>query len=236
MLTWVLTRGWVFWVFVLIGVLIVLWIFRGGNTHEFIGISPLDPNIVYFHSPSNVCPVPIQADVDHEPDHELPKPQESFQEDVTERKPVIKRIKYVPYQSLKDTITRRKMKAEPKRSRREALCCRILEKIYGKQFERIRPDFLKNPETGYNLEIDCYNDELKIGLEFSGVQHYVYPNYTGQTLEQFIQQIRRDQFKVDMCDVNGVYLITVPYSVPDNQLEEYIRERLPENVANQTTQ
>jgi hypothetical protein len=32
----------------------------------------------------------------------------------------------------------------------------------------VRPDFLKNPATGRNLEIDCFNNQLKIGLEYQG--------------------------------------------------------------------
>jgi len=116
------------------------------------------------------------------------------------------------------------------RSRGEAICCQILEEIYGKPFRKIRPDFLKNPETGYNLEIDCYNEDLKLGCEFNGVQHYCHPNYTGSSLEEFIKQVRRDQFKVDMCDLNGVYLITVPYNVPENLIRDYIIHYLPENV------
>lgn len=116
------------------------------------------------------------------------------------------------------------------KSRREKLCCQILEDIYGKPFVTVRPDFLKNPETGHNLEIDCYNDEIKLGIEFNGQQHYHYPNYTGQTYQEFIQQIRRDQFKVEMCDRLGVYLITVPYTVPENMLKPYIEYYLPHNV------
>lgn len=112
-------------------------------------------------------------------------------------------------------------------SKREEKCREILERIYQRKFPNIRPSWLKNPETGRLLEIDCYNDDLKIGLECNGIQHYVYPNFTGQSKKEFEAQIRRDNYKVDCCDSNGVYLITVPYNVPDNQLEKYIRRYLP---------
>ena len=131
-------------------------------------------------------------------------------------------LKYVPY--------RRPMEpAEPKtfRSRGEAICCQVLEEIFGKPFVRIRPDFLKNPETNYNLEIDCYNDDLKLGVEWNGVQHYVYPNYTGQSYDEFIKQVRRDKFKVEACDAAGVYLITVPYNTAENMIRDYIIKNLP---------
>ena len=67
-------------------------------------------------------------------------------------------------------------------------------------------------------------------LEFNGVQHYIWPNYTGQSKEEFINQVKRDKYKLDCCDQHGVYLITVPYNVPDYLLRDYITHYLPENV------
>ena len=115
-------------------------------------------------------------------------------------------------------------------SRPEALCCSIIEEIYQKPFVKVRPDFLKNPETGHNLELDCYNAELNIAVEYSGYQHYVYPNRFHRMYDDFIKQVRRDQFKVDVCDAQGIYLITVPYWVPEFKLKEFINEHLPENI------
>ena len=50
-------------------------------------------------------------------------------------------------------------------SRGERKCKRIIQKIFRKPFTKIRPDFLKNPETNRNLELDLYNEELKIAVE-----------------------------------------------------------------------
>ena len=117
-------------------------------------------------------------------------------------------------------------------SKGEKLYKQAIEEITGKPFFCVRPDFLKNPETGRNLEIDIYNDELRMGIEYSGKSHYVFPNSFHKSYDDFINQVRRDQFKVDMCDVNGVYLITVPYNVPLNleEIKKYITYYLPENV------
>jgi hypothetical protein len=111
------------------------------------------------------------------------------------------------------------------------LCCQVLEEIYKKPFSSISPTWLKNPETGGILEIDCYNDELKIGVEYNGIQHYRYPNMYHKTYDEFIKQVRRDQYKHKKCDDNGVYLITVPYNVPQNKIRDYILHYLPENVS-----
>ena len=39
-------------------------------------------------------------------------------------------------------------------------CKKIIETLTGKKFYKVRPDFLRNPKTGHNLELDCYNKEL----------------------------------------------------------------------------
>lgn len=113
----------------------------------------------------------------------------------------------------------------------ESICCKVLEEFYKKPFVSTRPGWLKNPETGGILEIDCYNDELKIGVEYNGIQHYRYPNIFHKTYDEFIKQVRRDQYKHKKCDENGVYLITVPYNVPQEKIKEYILHYLPENVS-----
>ena len=107
---------------------------------------------------------------------------------------------------------------------------KILESIYNKPFAKKRPNWLANPETGYNLELDCFNEELRIALEYQGIQHHVFPNKFMATVDDFIKQVRRDKFKRKRCDEEGIYLITVPYSVPLNKLTEYITYYLPENV------
>lgn len=111
------------------------------------------------------------------------------------------------------------------------VCCKTLEEIYKKPFTSSRPLWLKNPETGGILEIDCYNDELKIGVEYNGIQHYRYPNVFHKTYDEFIKQVRRDQYKHKKCDEHGVYLITVPYNVPLDKIRDYIIHYLPENVS-----
>jgi hypothetical protein len=111
------------------------------------------------------------------------------------------------------------------------VCCNTLEEIYKKPFTSSRPSWLKNPETGGILEIDCYNEELKIGVEYNGIQHYRYPNVFHKTYDDFIKQVRRDKYKHTKCDENGVYLITVPYNVPIEKIRDYIIHYLPENVS-----
>lgn len=112
----------------------------------------------------------------------------------------------------------------------ERICRQSLEKIYGKEFPNKRPDFLKNPETGYNLELDGYNEELQIGFEYNGIQHYIFPNWIHKSNEEFLNQVRRDIYKLEACDRAGIYIITIPYEIPHNMIYDYIVYYLPENV------
>ena len=115
-------------------------------------------------------------------------------------------------------------------SRGERLCCQTMERIYGVPFRSIWPNWLVNPETGEKLELDCYNDDLKIAVEYNGEQHYNFPNFTNQTEKQFINQVRRDALKRELCDRNGVYLIVVPYNVAHERIPEFIMSYLPETI------
>jgi hypothetical protein len=103
-----------------------------------------------------------------------------------------------------------------KESKGEKECRRIMQKLFQKEFTRVRPDFLLNKATNRRLELDCYNEELKIALEYNGAhQHY-----------NDRDQINRDKMKKDLCKQNGVTLISVPYTVPFNELEKYILYKL----------
>lgn len=114
----------------------------------------------------------------------------------------------------------------PKESKGEIECRKILEDIFGEKFPKVRPNFLKHPATGKNLEIDCYNEKRKLGLEYSGRQHYVFTPVFHKTLKDFEDQKERDELKKKLCQENGVKLIEVPYTVKHEDLETFIKQEL----------
>lgn len=101
-----------------------------------------------------------------------------------------------------------------------------LEKIYGFPFTKIRPLFLKNEETGRNLEIDAYNDRLKIGAEYNGKQHYTYTPGWHATYEDFAKMQKRDELKRELCRKNGIVLIEIPYTILTEDIENFLRKEL----------
>lgn len=102
-------------------------------------------------------------------------------------------------------------------SKGEHECKVVAESLFNKTFYKVRPDWLKNPYTGQNLEIDLYNDDLKLGIEYNGQQHYHYTKKFHRTYTEYVEQLKRDIIKKWLCDKHGVTLISVPYNVKNIQ-------------------
>jgi len=56
----------------------------------------------------------------------------------------------------------------------------IFQKLIGEGPMSLRPDWLKNPKTGRNLEIDIYFPKHKIAVEYNGKQHYHPIDFAGR--------------------------------------------------------
>ena len=115
-------------------------------------------------------------------------------------------------------------------SRGEVECRRVMQKLFDKPFYKSRPRFLNNPVTfgTNNLELDCYNEELKIAVEYDGAQHFKFISYFHKTYEGFLNQRYRDYMKEQMCKENNIKLIRVPYTVKIENIEAYIIKKLQE--------
>lgn len=115
------------------------------------------------------------------------------------------------------------------KSRSEKLTREIFERIMGCKFPTVRPDFLKNPETGYNLELDGYNENLKLAFEYNGIQHYQFHDHFHETEEDFKIQREHDEFKYKRCIEMGIKLISVPHNFNcynPEELEIFIKDQL----------
>jgi len=112
-------------------------------------------------------------------------------------------------------------------SRGEQRCKEFLEFLFKKPFEKARPPFLVNPVTNQALELDCFNEELKLAVEYNGKQHYEYNKMMHQnSRHSFQNQQYRDLMKKDMCDKNGIRLIIVPYRVAPDKIPEFLYAEL----------
>jgi len=120
---------------------------------------------------------------------------------------------------------------DTKDSKGEIECRRVLHNWLKKPFFKDRPEFLKNNVTGgrFNLELDCYNEELGLAVEYNGAQHYKHIPYFHKNKEAFLNQKYRDDMKRRLCIDNGIVLIEVPYTVPINKIEGFLLHHLQKN-------
>jgi hypothetical protein len=121
----------------------------------------------------------------------------------------------------------------PRKFQSEEECRNIIEFLTGEKFPKIRPDFLQYPKTGNNLELDGYCPELRIAFEYNGKQHYSFVPYFHKSYDDFMEQIKHDNFKKERCHNLGIRLIVVPYNVKN--ITKYIYEELKkiEEIENQ---
>lgn len=110
-------------------------------------------------------------------------------------------------------------------SRGETECRRAIESITGEPFPRSRPSFLLNKVSGHHLELDCFNEDLKLAIEYNGEQHYKYIPYFHSNKDSFYNIRYRDEMKKQLCKDAGVELIIVPYTVKINEIEAYIENK-----------
>ena len=105
-----------------------------------------------------------------------------------------------------------------------------MQKLFDKPFYKSRPRFLNNPVTfgTNNLELDCYNEELKLAVEYDGAQHFKFIPHFHKTNEAFMNQRYRDYMKDQMCKENGIVLIRVPYTVKIPDIESFLIGKLKE--------
>lgn len=111
-------------------------------------------------------------------------------------------------------------------SKGETECRRVVEAFTGKLFPKTRPPFLNNIVSGQNLELDCYNEELKIAVEYNGKQHYEFIPHFHINREAFYNVKYRDEMKKRLCEENNVKLIIVPYSIKHEDIETFIKDQL----------
>jgi hypothetical protein len=129
---------------------------------------------------------------------------------------------------VKNDNLKLKNKSKKKRipKKHETRCRIIMENLFKAPFVSVRPDFLKYDKTGKNLELDMFNSDLMIALEYDGIHHRKFTEFFHKSEQDFIDQQERDKFKEEKCKELGIVLIRVPDTVKYEDLEDYIKEEL----------
>jgi very-short-patch-repair endonuclease len=69
--------------------------------------------------------------------------------------------------------------------------------------------FEEFPVAGTRLKFDFYNANKKIAIEVNGQQHVKYVPFFHKRRSNFVSQIRRDQQKIDFCELNKIKLVEI---------------------------
>jgi len=75
------------------------------------------------------------------------------------------------------------------------------------------------------MQLDRYNEELKLAFKFQGVQHYHRNSLYHKNQDDLESQRKRDQKKQDICAREDIDLICIPF---DCDLFPYIKSKLQE--------
>ena len=58
---------------------------------------------------------------------------------------------------------------------------------------------------------------IQIAFEYNGKQHYEFPNYWFENSDRgynaWLEYIERDQMKKEICRLNNIYLIEIPFYI-----------------------
>lgn len=98
----------------------------------------------------------------------------------------------------------------------------LLEQMFQRKFPSAYPDWLNN------LELDGYNEELKLAFEYQGIQHKKYtPHFHDKGISALKSQQKRDKLKRKKCENQGVKLIEIDdESINKLKLQEYLLQEI----------
>lgn len=85
-------------------------------------------------------------------------------------------------------------------------------------------DWLKNPETKYNLRVDGYFEKHNLIIEYNGRQHYEFLEYYHKNIEGFNKSLKLFELKKKLIKEHNINLIEFSYK--DNITKENVKEKL----------
>lgn len=94
------------------------------------------------------------------------------------------------------------------------------------QFPSVRPNYIRNPITKRRLEIDCFNERLRLGVEYDGKQHYERVPHFQRTPSAHQRQLQRDSDKYSQFRKHNLTIISVPYFVQIDNIPRYLLKQL----------
>jgi virulence-associated protein VapD len=92
----------------------------------------------------------------------------------------------------------------------EMKCREIFQEIYfPSAFDKAYPQWLISPTTSRSLQLNGYNEDLKIAFEYRGKQHQTLSYYNDFDKDSLASLQVRDSFKESECALRGIKLIII---------------------------
>ncbi len=232
------TGHWGFWAAVIVIILVVMYFVWGGKRGmEVVGLRPIYTP-TYDDHPVSVSPK-WDTDVHDAPsphffddiDGTLPSISPRFNPNpalptVIPHKPRLTIIREEPtLPVIQFPATVQSPSAQPAKKYRsigEELTCTAMEALLGRSVQNsVRPNHLRNPKTGRNLEYDCWDPVNRWAVEYDGVQHARFTPRFHNSPDDFASQQERDKLKVELSTKHGIPLIRVPHTVDVCDPDQY---------------
>lgn len=97
----------------------------------------------------------------------------------------------------------------------------VIEELLEAKFPRKRPKWLVN-ENGNRLELDGYNEELKIAFEYQGRQHFEIVKAFKGTQKILEKTQKHDSIKKSLCKKYNIILLCPTYEMDESEYKKYI--------------
>ena len=101
----------------------------------------------------------------------------------------------------------------------------IIEKFFNCEFPSCRPEWLKN-KYGNRLQIDGYNEELKIGFEYQGEQHFIFSSHFYKTIEKFERNKQNDRTKKKILSNKNIFMFYPTYKLKKENYLSFIYSKI----------
>lgn len=106
---------------------------------------------------------------------------------------------------------------------KEEFCRFLFETLFNDKFPKIKPKWLIN-DDGNRMELDGYNEELKIAFEYNGEQHYTESLFFMDD-KKLLKRQNDDKKKKELCEKHNIFLIVIKYADSLKNLQKKVIEK-----------
>ena len=110
----------------------------------------------------------------------------------------------------------------------ERICKDVLEKMFGKSFLKVKPEWLLN-DRGKRMELDGFCEELQMAFEYHGAQHFEHVRHFHRGYKSLEQRKIDDVRKELLCKEHGIRLLVIPHTVKMADVPYFAAEFAKEN-------